>query len=76
MLPKKDDIVEYRRPIFSGYKITGYHKSYMFKNPKLIVVARGGGGTEDVKFTHRNCFLTNLSIAIILFSKKCKFKNS
>ena len=68
-MPKKEDIVDCGNPIFSGYKITGYHREYMFKEPQLIVVARGVGGTGDVKFTPRNCFLTNLSIAVILDNK-------
>lgn len=68
-MPKKEDIVDCGNPIFSGYKITGYHREYMFKEPQLIVVARGVGGTGNVKFTPRNCFLTNLSIAVIFDNK-------
>jgi len=65
-MPKKEDIVEKGYPIFSGYRITGYHKEYMFEESQLIVVARGVGGTGDVKLSPPNCYLTNLSIAIIL----------
>ena len=65
-MPNKNDIVDTGFPIFSGYKITGYYKKYMFEEKQLIVVARGVGGTGDVKFSPRKCFLTNLSIAVII----------
>lgn len=65
-MPKKSDIVDTGFPIFSGYKITGYYKECMFEESQLIVVARGVGGTGDVKFSPPKCFLTNLSIAILL----------
>ena len=68
-MPKKELIVENGYPIFSGYKITGFYKEVMFKEPQLIVVARGVGGTGDVKISPPNCFLTNLSIAIMLDEK-------
>lgn len=65
-MPKKTEIVDEGYPIFSGYKITGYYKNFMFEEPQLIVVARGVGGTGDVKFSPPKCYLTNLSIAILL----------
>ena len=64
-MPKKDKIQETGYPIFSGYKIVGYYPEKMFENPQLIIVARGVGGCGDVKFTPKDCYLTNLSIAII-----------
>ena len=68
-MPKKEDIVDFGYPIFSGYRVTGYHKEYMFDEPQLIVVARGVGGTGDVKISPPKCFLTNLSIAVVLNEK-------
>ncbi|MHB8172807.1 MAG: restriction endonuclease subunit S [Thermincolia bacterium] len=68
-MPKKEDIIEKGYPIFSGYRVTGYHKEYMFDEPQLIVVARGVGGTGDVKLSPPKCYLTNLSIAVMLNEK-------
>lgn len=68
-MPKKEDIVDFGYPIFSGYRVTGYHKECMFDEPQLIVVARGVGGTGDVKISPPKCFLTNLSIAVVLNEK-------
>lgn len=63
-MPQKQDLVEEGYPVFSGYRITGYSREYLFKEPQLIVVARGVGGTGDVKISPPYCYLTNLSIAI------------
>ncbi len=68
-MPKREDIVDFGYPIFSGYRVTGYHKECMFEEPQLIVVARGVGGTGDVKISPPKCFLTNLSIAVVLNDK-------
>lgn len=46
-------------------KTLNYQKNIIAYLIKLIVVARGVGGTGDVKLTPRNCWLTNLSIAIV-----------
>ncbi len=64
-MPSKQDIVEEGYPIFSGYRITSYHKEFLFRDPQLIVVARGVGGTGDVKISPPYCYLTNLSIALL-----------
>ena len=64
-MPNKQDLVEEGYPIYSGYRITSYHKDYLFKEPQLIVVARGVGGTGDVKISPPFCYLTNLSIALL-----------
>ncbi|MFH6767524.1 restriction endonuclease subunit S [Gaetbulibacter aquiaggeris] len=64
-MPNKDDIVEDGFPIFSGYRIVGYHKEFLFEEPMVIIVARGVGGTGDVKMSPPFCYLTNLSIALI-----------
>jgi type I restriction enzyme, S subunit len=64
-MPKSNLVKETGYPIFSGYGITGYYEKYMFKEKTLIVVARGVGGTGDVKLTPEKCWLTNLAIAIL-----------
>ncbi len=50
-MPNKKNIVDCGYPIFSGYKIVGYYNSYMYEDPQLIIVARGVGGTGDVKIS-------------------------
>ena len=53
-------------PIYSGYRIVGFYDEYNINKNQLVIVARGVGGTGDVKLTPDKCFLTNLSIGIIL----------
>ena len=53
-------------PVFSGYRIVGYYDECNIYKQELIVVARGVGGTGDVKLSPGACFLTNLSIAVIV----------
>ena len=53
-------------PIYSGYRVVGYYDEYNLNERELIVVARGVGGTGDVKLSPPQCFLTNLSIAVIV----------
>lgn len=65
-MPQKDKICDSGYPLFSGYKIVGYYPEKMFDEPQLIIVARGVGGTGDIKYTPAECYLTNLAIAIIL----------
>ena len=62
---KKDKLGTGHYQAFSGYQIVGTYPEVMFENPQLIIVARGIGGCGDVKYTPANCYLTNLSIAII-----------
>ena len=61
-MPKKELIVEEGYPIYSGYRNVGYYPNYNCDKGKVIVVARGVGGTGDIKLTSERCFLTNLSI--------------
>jgi type I restriction enzyme S subunit len=62
-MPKKTDLSDSGYPVFSGYRIVGLANSYHYEQPEVVVVARGVGGTGDVKFSPPKCFLTNLSIA-------------
>lgn len=56
-------------PVYSGYRITGYQDKYIYDEPQLLVVARGVGGTGDVKISPSQCTITNLSIVINLNKK-------
>ena len=70
-MPKKDKILEKGGfPIYSGYRIVGLYSEYNLENPELIIVARGVGGTGDVKISPEKCFLTNLSIVVFLDESK------
>lgn len=61
-------------PIYTGYKISGSYPEYMYENEVLIVVARGVGGTGDVKLAPAKSYITNLSIIVELDEKKCNKK--
>ncbi len=50
-------------PVYSGYRYVGYYDEYNTEANQLIIVARGVGGTGDVKLTKERCYLTNLSIS-------------
>lgn len=63
-MPKKDKIVDKGYPIYSGYKITGFYEEYMYDDEMIIVVARGVGGTGDVKLSPPKSYITNLSIIL------------
>lgn len=65
-MPDKDKFLDDGYPVFSGYRITGYYSEYMVKNPTLIVIARGVGGTGDVKISPPKSYITNLSIIVEL----------
>lgn len=69
-MPSKSDLVETGFPVFSGYRIVGAASSYHYEKPEIVVVARGVGGTGDVKMAPAKCFLTNLSIAILPMSEE------
>lgn len=70
-MPKKDKIIDdiTKYPIFSGYQIVGYYEEYNIDKDELIVIARGVGGTGDVKLTPAKCYLTNLSIGFSINQK-------
>jgi type I restriction enzyme S subunit len=71
-MSKKDLRCEEGIPIYSGYKITGYYPEANLNESKVIVVARGVGGTGDVKMSPDKCWLTNLSIYIMENEKRLK----
>ena len=58
--------VEKGYPIFSGYHNVGFSSEYMFELPQIVVLARGVSGTGEVKLSPEFCWLTNLSIAVLL----------
>ena len=70
-LPNKQIIsCDSKYPIWSGYI---YNSRYPFTNidkNDLIVVARGIGGTGDVKIAKEDCWLTNLSIRVKIKSNE------
>ena len=63
-MPNKKKITEAGKyPVYSGYRYVGYCDEYNTEANQLIIVARGVGGTGDVKITKEKCYLTNLSIS-------------
>ena len=68
-LPPKNNSGRY--PIWSGYRNVGLTDTYNCGKGTIIVVARGVGGTGDVKIAKEDCFLTNLSIAVNLDVNIC-----
>jgi type I restriction enzyme, S subunit len=69
-MPKASDIADAGFPIFSGYRTVGSATRFHFRDPEIVVVARGIGGTGDVKMSPPCCFLTNLSIAVLVESNR------
>lgn len=68
-MPTKNKILETGGyPIYSGYRYVGYYNEYNIDKNTLIIIARGVGGTGDVKLTKEKCYLTNLSIAVFPFN--------
>lgn len=63
-MPNKKKITDVGKyPVYSGYRYVGYYDEYNTEANQLIIVARGVGGTGDVKLTKEKCYLTNLSIS-------------
>lgn len=65
-MPKKEILNTGIYPTFSGYKYQYKYPEYNCEKGDIIVVARGVGGTGDVKIVKEKCYLTNLSIKIEL----------
>lgn len=63
-MPAKGMVQEQGKfPVNSGYRYVGHCDEYNTDENTLIIVARGVGGTGDVKITKEKCYLTNLSIS-------------
>lgn len=62
-LPKHKS-VDGQYPIFTGYKTSGYSDEFNVEDPEIVVVARGVGGTGDVKMAPGPAWITNLSIIV------------
>jgi|26BtaG_2_1085354.scaffolds.fasta_scaffold09516_2 type I restriction enzyme S subunit len=69
-MPKKELLNTGDYPTFSGYKYQYTYPEYNCNEGDIIVVARGVGGTGDVKIVKEKCHLTNLSIKISLDTSK------
>ena len=72
-LPPKE-ILEAGCPIFTGYRVSGYATECLYESPMLVVVARGVGGTGDVKLSPPRSWITNLSIVLDLDDRKADKK--
>ena len=59
-------------PIWSGYRYVGKCNEYNCNKGDIIIVARGVGGTGDVKIAKEDCYLTNLSIQVKLDKNICQ----
>ena len=68
-MPKKDLLGKGEFQTYSGYKYLDKYPEYNCDADDLIVVARGVGGSGDVKLVNRKCYLTNLSIKFDLDQK-------
>lgn len=55
---------DYPYPVFSGYAVTGYTNEYTLKEPTIVIIARGDAGTGKICISPKECFLSNLAIAI------------
>ena len=59
-MPNKKKVTNYGEyPIFSGYRITGYYDEYNLEKNELVIIARGVGGTGDVKLSPSKCMEIN-----------------
>ena len=63
-LPPKETSPDGPYPVFTGYRVAGYCNEYLYEQPEVLVVARGVGGTGDVKISPEKCWITNLSIVL------------
>lgn len=51
-------------PVYSGYGIRGYYKSFMYEFPQILVLCRGVSGTGEVRLSPPFSYITNLSIVV------------
>ena len=68
-LPKKNLLGSGGYITYSGYKYQDAYPECNCEVGDVILVARGVGGTGDVKLVSQKCYLTNLSIRIMLDNK-------
>ncbi len=68
-MPKKEYLNTGKYPTFSGYKYQYLYPEMNCRKGDVIVVARGVGGTGDVKIVQEDCYLTNLAIKFDLNNK-------
>ena len=57
--------------VWSGYRNVGTSDVMNCPKGTVVVVARGVGGTGDVKIAKEDCYLTNLSIAVNIDPTLC-----
>jgi type I restriction enzyme S subunit len=65
-MPKKELLGKGEYVTFSGYRYQDAYPEYNCNEGDVILVARGVGGTGDVKIVKQRCYLTNLSIKLLL----------
>ena len=65
-MPNKELISDSGYPIFTGYQVVGFYPEYNCEEKQIVIVARGVGGTGDVKLSPPKCYVTNLSIIVEL----------
>lgn len=65
-MPKSSFIGKGDFCLYTGYKYTDKYPFCSCNIGDVILVARGVGGTGDVKLVTKDCYLTNLSIKIDL----------
>ena len=70
-MPEKSLILQSGQyPVFSGYQISGYYPAYNAEMNDLVLIARGVGGTGEIRKTPARCWLTNLSIKIDITNRQ------
>jgi len=63
-MPQKELLGKGIYPTFSGYKYQYRYPETNCNKGDVIIVARGVGGTGDIKIVKERCYLTNLSIRL------------
>jgi len=61
-MPDKSKLIENGYPVFSGYRVVGFYPEYMYEREKLLIIARGVGGTGEIRLSPPCSYITNLSI--------------
>lgn len=74
-MPDKQHIKNSGFPIFSGYQISGFYDNYNCEDNELVLIARGVGGTGEIRKSPSKCWLTNLAIKISLKNENIALKD-